>query len=112
MSKYSDDKFPNDEFGVESPAWADGKIIKEAIFCEEFLSKHKIIFSGGSFFTAEGRVVDELFHGRYPSGSRNRIYCKTYRKVSITKKSHSERNATIHKNYIKLYTKLYFKQKN
>ena len=27
------------------------------------------------------------------------------------KKSHSERNATIHKNYIKLYTKLYFKQK-
>ena len=27
------------------------------------------------------------------------------------KKSHSERNATIHKN-IKLYTKLYFKQKN
>ena len=28
------------------------------------------------------------------------------------KKSHSERNATIHKNYIKLYTKLYFKQKN
>ena len=36
------------------------KIINEAIFCEEFLSKHKIIFSGGSFFTAEGRVVDEL----------------------------------------------------
>ena len=28
------------------------------------------------------------------------------------KKSHSERNATIHKNYIKLYTKHYFKQKN
>lgn len=85
MSKYSDDKFSNDEFGVESPAWADGKIINEAIFCEEFLSKHKIIFSGGSFFTAEGRVVDELFHGRYPSGSSNRIYCKTYRKVSIRK---------------------------
>ena len=60
MSKYSDDKFSNDEFGVEGPAWADGKIINEAIFCEEFLSKHKIIFSGGSFFTAEGRVVDEL----------------------------------------------------
>ena len=60
MSKNSDDKFSNDEFGVEGPAWADGKIINEAIFCEEFLSKHKILFSGGSFFTAEGRVVDEI----------------------------------------------------
>ena len=60
MRKGSDDKFSNDEFGVEGPAWADGKIINEAIFCEEFLSKHKILFSGGSFFTAEGRVVDEI----------------------------------------------------
>ena len=60
MRKSSDDKFLPDEFGVEGPAWADGKIINEAIFCEEFLSKHKILFSGGSFFTAEGRVVDEL----------------------------------------------------
>ena len=40
MRKGSDDKFSNDEFGVEGPAWADGKIINEAIFCEEFLSKH------------------------------------------------------------------------
>ena len=60
MSKNSDDKFSNDEFGVEGPAWADGKTINEAIFCEEFLSKHKILFSGGSFFTTEGRVVDEI----------------------------------------------------
>ena len=60
MSKNSDDKFSNDEFGVEGPAWADGKIINEAMFCEEFLSKHKILFSAGSFFTAEGRVVDEV----------------------------------------------------
>lgn len=59
MRKGSDDKFSNDEFGVEGPAWADGKTINEAIFCEEFLSKHKILFSGGSFFTTEGRVVDE-----------------------------------------------------
>ncbi|MDD7292236.1 MAG: hypothetical protein PUG83_01785 [Clostridiaceae bacterium] len=57
MRKGSEDKFSNDEFGVEGPAWADGKIINEAIFCEEFLSKHKILFSGGSFFTAEGRVA-------------------------------------------------------
>ena len=61
MSKNSDDKFSNDEFGVEGPAWADGKTINEAIFCEEFLSKYKILFSGGSFFTTEGRVVDEKF---------------------------------------------------
>ena len=60
MRKSSDDKFLPDEFGVEGPAWADGKIINEAIFCEEFLRKHKILFSGGSFFTTEGRVVDEI----------------------------------------------------
>lgn len=60
MRKGSDDKFSNDEFGVEGPVWADGKTINEAIFCEEFLSKHKILFSGGSFFTTEGRVVDEI----------------------------------------------------
>ena len=47
MRKGSDDKFSNDEFGVEGPAWADGKIINEAMFCEEFLSKHKILFSAG-----------------------------------------------------------------
>ena len=60
MSKCSDDKFSNDEFGVEGPVWADGKIINEAMFCEEFLRKHKILFSDGSFFTTEGRVVDEV----------------------------------------------------
>ena len=32
MSKYSDDKYSNDEIGVESPARAHGKIIKQAIF--------------------------------------------------------------------------------
>ena len=56
MRKGSDDKFSNDEFGVEGPVWADGKTINEAIFCEEFLGKHNILFSGGSFFTTEGRV--------------------------------------------------------
>ncbi|MGN0654303.1 MAG: phage/plasmid primase, P4 family [Oscillospiraceae bacterium] len=44
---------------VETPSWADGKTINEAVFCNEFLNKHKIIFSGNSFFTIEGRVVDE-----------------------------------------------------
>ena len=60
MRKGSDVKFSTDEFGVEGHAWADGKTINEAIFCEEFLRKHKILFSGGSFFTTEGRVVDEI----------------------------------------------------
>lgn len=48
-----------EDMEVETPSWADGKTINEAVFCNEFLNKHKIIFSGNSFFTIEGRVVDE-----------------------------------------------------
>lgn len=48
-----------EDMAVETPSWADGKTINESVFCEEFLRKHKILFSGGSFFTTEGRVVDE-----------------------------------------------------
>lgn len=42
------------------PVWFDGKSINEALFCEEFLLAHKIIFTNGAFFTPEGRVTDEL----------------------------------------------------
>ena len=42
------------------PVWFDGKSINEALFCEEFLQTHKIIFTSGAFFTPEGRVTDEL----------------------------------------------------
>ena len=42
------------------PIWFDGKSINEALFCEEFLQTHKIIFTNGAFFTPEGRVTDEL----------------------------------------------------
>ena len=43
------------------PVWFDGKSINEALFCEEFLRTHKIIFTKrGLFFTPEGRVTDEL----------------------------------------------------
>ena len=42
------------------PVWFDGKSISEALFCEEFLQTHKIIFTNGAFFTPEGRVTDEL----------------------------------------------------
>ena len=60
MRTGSDKNSPLDESGVEGPLWVDGKTINEAVFCEDFLSKHKILFSGGSFFTTEGRVVDEI----------------------------------------------------
>lgn len=30
------------------PVWFDGKSINEALFCEEFLQTHKIIFTYGS----------------------------------------------------------------
>ena len=42
------------------PVWFDGKSINEALFCEEFLQTHKIIFTNGAFFTPEGRVTNEL----------------------------------------------------
>ena len=42
------------------PAWYDGKSINEALFCDDFLSRHKIIYTNGAFFTPDGRVTDEL----------------------------------------------------
>ena len=44
----------------DSPVWFDGKSINEALFCDDFLSRHKIIYTNGAFFTPEGRVSDEL----------------------------------------------------
>lgn len=40
--------------------WFDGKNINEALFCDEFLSTRKIVFSCGEFFTPDGRVTDDL----------------------------------------------------
>ena len=31
------------------PVWFDGKNINEALFCDEFLQTHKIIFTNGAF---------------------------------------------------------------
>ena len=42
------------------PIWFDGKNINEALFCEEFLREHKIIFTNRAFFTPDGRITDEL----------------------------------------------------
>ena len=43
------------------PVWFDGQNINEALFCEEFLQEHRIIFANRAFFTPEGRVTDDIF---------------------------------------------------
>ena len=45
---------------VNQPIWFDGKHINEALFCDDFLSRHKIIYTNGAFFTPDGRVTDDL----------------------------------------------------
>ena len=45
---------------ADGPIWFDGTNINEALFCDEFLSRHKIIFANGAFFTPDGRVADVL----------------------------------------------------
>ena len=45
---------------MNAPIWFDGTNINEALFCDEFLRCHKIIFANGAFFTPDGRVTDEL----------------------------------------------------
>ena len=43
------------------PVWLEeGHRINEAVFCETFLSTHKIVFCNGFFFTEYGRVTDEM----------------------------------------------------
>ena len=42
------------------PIWFDGKNINEALFCQEFLREHRIIFTNRAFFTPDGRVMDDL----------------------------------------------------
>ena len=49
-----------DDNRVFFPRWFDGKTINEAQFCEEFLERHKIVFTSGAFFTPDGRVTDDL----------------------------------------------------
>ena len=45
---------------MNTPIWFDGTNINEALFCDDFLSHRKIIFSNGAFFTPDGRVTDDL----------------------------------------------------
>ncbi len=41
------------------PVWYDGKSINEALFAEEFLMNHKLVYTNRAFFTPEGRLTDE-----------------------------------------------------
>ena len=45
---------------VSQPVWFDGKSINEALFCDDFLSRRKIIYTNGAFFTPDGRVTNDL----------------------------------------------------
>ena len=45
---------------ANQPIWFDGKSINEALFCDDFLSRHKIIYTNGAFFTPDGHVTDDL----------------------------------------------------
>jgi len=42
------------------PIWFNGKDILEAVFCEEFMSTHKLAYENNAFFTTNGRMTDEL----------------------------------------------------
>ena len=43
------------------PVWLEeGFRINESVFCETFISTHKIVFCNGFFFTEDGRVTDEM----------------------------------------------------
>ena len=41
------------------PLWFDGKNVNEAMFCQEFLTKHQLLYTENAFFTVNGRMVDE-----------------------------------------------------
>lgn len=45
---------------AEAPLWFDGKSINEALFCDDFLGRHRLVYMNGAFFTPDGRVTDEL----------------------------------------------------
>ena len=45
---------------AEAPFWFDGKSINEALFCDDFLGRHRLVYMNGAFFTPDGRVTDEL----------------------------------------------------
>ena len=44
-----------------NPRWVGpGDSINEILFCDQFLLNHQMIYVGGSFFTREGKISDEM----------------------------------------------------
>lgn len=43
-----------------SPAWLEGSSLNEALFCEEFLQIHPMVFCNGAFYTPDGRLTNDL----------------------------------------------------
>lgn len=40
------------------PIWFNGKVINEAVFCDEFLETHALVYTENSFFTPDGKLTD------------------------------------------------------
>ena len=40
------------------PVWFNGKVINEAVFCDEFLETHALVYTENSFFTPDGKLTD------------------------------------------------------
>ena len=43
-----------------TPAWFKKGFFNESLFCDDFLSTHKLLYSNGAFFTPDGRMVDPM----------------------------------------------------
>ena len=41
------------------PDWFDGKRIDEVLLCRQFIASHRLAFTGDSFFTPRGRLMDD-----------------------------------------------------
>ena len=63
------------------PAWYRAGTINEAIFCQEYLANHKLVFTENAFFTPQGKMTDE-------ASLQADIYreLEPYASTSVTKK--------------------------
>ena len=41
------------------PDWYNAGTINEAIFCQQYLANHKLVFTENAFFTPQGKITDE-----------------------------------------------------
>ena len=63
---------------VNQPVWFDGKSINEALFCDDFLGRHKIIYTNGAFFSPDGRVTNDLPYAAKSSTSFAAVRSATF----------------------------------